>query len=818
MIAFIGTTKTYASITTQIHLTHSFYEEPVDGKSYELNGFKYQYSASANRLYAGLITENPEDIKTIVFYDQLYDIPVLYIYISSLEAYTGLEDIIAFDLSNPNNIIKNLSIKNLYMAHANVFPIDAKTMTVENYHFVAPYEASETNFDTYNSKSKIDEMQFDNTYYYDFNQLFFQKVVDEYNARSTKEHNFQLRNESSLKYTKESFYPSDDYQLTLEKSGIKYYHKVGYDVPVYNASNDQIPYVPYAIDPRVKSATVTNISGPGILTGYSFKTLDAQGYSVSGLQSFKGETLIASNNAYTLNTSGLNFKNIYFVYDSTQGAITSVNATGQHIENIYIPEDNKTPFQVIIDHASLGPKVQYYTNAPGKVYFEFASDDGQTIYKSSDDYIDIDTILDSIQKIEALGIDLSNESFVNQTVESYGFPTKKVSSQTITLKPITDIHLNKGMDPRIVVEAMKDKLVNGNATSIVLNFDSEDLSLIENSQFKIDAVINNQPPTTRVVNVKYNEFNQTVAFIKSGNELQLITNKSDDKTFGDIFKLYTDIVLKNQSVTLNIDAETDLKIEKTIASSFTYNNEGFIIHAYVTNKSLAQTYINYELPDTFMLTKNIDINKVIQAVKGHLLFKEGDQVDEAYTIAAEQTATKLTLMGTYPNGQTFNVTVTFLVLDSDIGEYIIYKHTKTNTYTLFIEARTIKDDVDAKSIFKSYFESHELDAYIDQYELSITLTKPGTLTEKITLEDTEDTFTVKVVVTDKDLNFDNFKDPFKTDKDAYGEIDLFTKIQDKLSENDILKWSTIALSSIVGIVILYFIYVGIKKGMKWLKN
>jgi len=204
MIAFKGTTKTYASSTSQIHLTHSFSEEPVNGQSYELNGFIYTYSSGTNRLNAGLITENPETIKTIVFYDQLYDIPVLYIYINSLETYTGLEDIIAFDLSNPNNIIKNLSIKNLYMAHANVFPNDAKTMSVENYHFVAPYEASETNFDTFNSKSKIDEMQFDNTYYYNFNQLFFQTVVDEYNDRSTKAHNFILMNESSLKYTKVS--------------------------------------------------------------------------------------------------------------------------------------------------------------------------------------------------------------------------------------------------------------------------------------------------------------------------------------------------------------------------------------------------------------------------------------------------------------------------------------------------------------------------------------------------------------------------------------------------------------------------------------
>lgn len=814
----MGTTKTYASSTSQIHLTHRFTEEPVSGNKYELNGFMYRYDAVSNRLTAELITENPETIKTIVFYEHLYDIPVLYIYINSLETYTNLEDIIAFELSNPDNIIKDLNIKNLYMAHANVFPTNAKTMNVENYHFVAPYESSETNFDTYNSKSKIDEMQFVNTYYYDFNQLFFQNIVDEYNNRTTKVHNFKLMNESNLKYTKESFYPSDDYQLTLEKAGVKYYHRIGYDVPSYNITNEQITYIPYEIDQRVKSITAPNLYNIGALKDYVFKTLDVRGLSVGSLQSFTGETVIVSNNKNSFNTSSLNFKNIYFVHDSSQEYITSINGVGYSIEKIYIPEQNKEAFQVIIDNEHLGPKVEYYTTIPPIAYFEFTSDDGETIYKSSDDYIDIDITLDSIQKIEALGIDLSNEPYIDLAIESYGFPTKHITAEIKNVKSITNIYLNKGMDPRITVEAMKEKLVNGDATSITIDFDSENFSLSENSQFKIHVTIDDQAATTRTVNVHYHEFGDNIAFIKSDNELQLITNRLDDKNFGDLFKLYAEGVLKNQSVTLKMDDETDFKTEKIVSSSFTYNNEGYIIHAYVTNKILIQNYINYELPDTFILTKNIDINKVIQAVKAHLLFKEGIQVDESYTITAERTASKLTLSGTYPNGQAFNMTVTFLILDSDIGEYIIYKHTKTNTYTLFIEARTIKDDVDAKAIFNDYFESHEKDTYVNQYELPITLTKQGILTESATLEDTEEAFTVKVVVTGKDLNFDNFEDPFKTDKDAYGEIDVITKIQDKLTENSVLKWASIALSSIMGLFILYFAYKGIKKGMKWLKN
>lgn len=813
------TTTVFASNenSNKIHLTHKI-ENPVQGQTYELNGFKYSYSS--NKYYAGLITNNPGEVKRVAIYSNIDGVPVVYTQVSSLATYTNLEDVILFNASIASNLLKNISIKNLYMATENVFTADMKTMTIENYHFVAPLATGSTEFDSFNSKSKIDEMNFTNTYYYDYTEVYFQKAVDTYNQRTTKAHNLIKKSEQTLAYTKESFYPFEGFEMFKDEGGIKYYHYV-YNLMlsgVTNPTNDDIPYYPYEIDERLKSAVVRNLGHLGELINYTFETLDARGYAVSSTQDFKADKVILSNNPHAYNTTGLKYKEVYFTYDDTKGDITSANGNPSILTSIYIPEDHKEHFSAIIDNASLGPKVKYYTYLPTSTV-KFSNNDNTKTYQTMYADIDIDTILAGIEKLESYGFNITSTHYSDNMLSIYNLPTKKNQVIINDVKRLMRINLKKGMDPIASLEAAKEHLVTLENSSNDLTLEYDTTNLKKEGSSTLDVTLNlGTISRTYTVDVHFLDLDYEVAYIETFRDLILVTPTNKTKTVNELFLEYSLKVAPEDEP--EIYENNNIDIKKTGNHTTNYHNKWgqSLLHVAVTNEDLSKGYIDYRIPTSYVFTNNIDIDKAMNVIKDYMLYKNGELTKEKFTIEATKEDNFIYLTGKYPNDIEFNFKITYLLLESPIGEYVIIKDDTTNTYTLFVEARTIKEDINAKSIFNSYFESHLKDSYIDTFELPITLTKKGYLEEKITLDETEETFTLKVVVTDNDLNPDDFTDPFKTDSDEFGEISLVTKIKDKLAENEALKWISISVSTLLGIGLIFVIYLIIKKSIKWIKN
>src|SRR5690554_3668423 len=457
-------------------------------------------------------------------------------------------------------------------------------------------------------------------------------------------------------------------------------------------------------------------------------------------------------------------------------------------ENVHIPNDNKELFQTIIDSDAFSSKIKYYTNLiPTYNIFEFTNDEGDKLYKSSDDYIDIDTILNSIEEFETLtGVDLE-KFYVNQILELYNFPIyAENSGRSVEAYPIipSTIHLNIGMDPRTVLETIVEDMVAGEYET---------------------------------VDILYYDFKEVVSFIKFYESMFVLTNTSDTKTLEDLIDIYNEHVEDPRGEAV-VNKNHDLKIEKKVLSSYENDWDSNVIRLFVTNDNIGEKQVYYELPDSFVFTENIDIEKAITVLHKEMLFKDDLLSNEAYILEITVKSAVINLKGEFPNEKEFDLDIPYTVIESEIGEYLIAKHNNSNTFILYVEAGTIKEDVNAQSILDSYFENKQLEDYIDQYKLPITLTRKGELTKTIELEETEEEFTVKVVVTNKDLNPEGFEDPFKTKKDEFGSSSILDQIKDKFAENDALKWSSIVVSSLLGIGLIYLVYLFIRKFIKWIRK
>lgn len=322
--------------------------------------------------------------------------------------------------------------KNLYMM-SNSLPYDFEKVKVTNYHFVPSYKTPASD-PSYTSEVKFNATEITNCYYYDWNKIFFKEIADTYNAKSGSIHSFIMKAESEAKYTKESFYPFEGFEPYLEKCGVRYFHSTNSTSAADYKTNEEFPYEAYMVDERVKSITTPLLSSTNLIETINFDTLDIRGYSLGSMSSLKGENVIVSNSSSSFNTQYIKFKNIYFTYDVNGSNITSVTANGtMTIEKIYIPEANKTKFSEITNNSNLSGKVIYYTNEI-KTDFVFTNTTKTKTYKSSDNFIDINTTLNSVQLLETSGVTIPTNAYINEFLATYQLPTEQEETSVITPK------------------------------------------------------------------------------------------------------------------------------------------------------------------------------------------------------------------------------------------------------------------------------------------------------------------------------------------------------------------------------------------------
>ncbi len=603
----ISTIKTYAAENNQLTIKNKIEEDLVDGKTYYLNGFRYTYSVANDRFTASL-SQTPENEKYVVIYDNINGKTINYNAVTNIATYTNLEDAIVYSSFNAKKMLATKSFKNLYMAHNNMIEIDFADFTFDNYHFVAPYSALYIDILTMsNNQTQFNNMTFSNAYYYEWNELFFETYADKYNLSTGATHAFTIKTESFSKYTKESFYPCTDFKILMEKCGIKYYHSSNSSPVPSNPTNDNMPHTAYEVDSRIKSATIPLVSSSNLIIDLTYNKLDLRGYSLTALSKLKGDTIILTNATASFAANYVSFKNVYFVYDPNGVSITSVTGTPSTIEKVYIPEAHKTHFSSITTHATLGSKVVYYTEDI-KIDFEFTNTAGTKTYKSSDDYIDIDTTLNSIKRLEDIGIKISTTEYANEVVESYNLPTKLECNNTYSLKPIDNIYCKKGINPTKLLDAIKPYvLLKGNQIveeQYNITYNSKEFKFNEDGELKFFVEFPDKTKEEKKINVNYIEFDHSASFITSGNYVFIVTNKSDE-TLEKVFQEYIEKVIKLKDV--SIYSEHDFKEKGRTLTSYKNADVQNIIEVNVVDNAL-----NYKINYLELIKEKLEENLALK--------------------------------------------------------------------------------------------------------------------------------------------------------------------------------------------------------------
>ncbi len=278
----------------------------------------------------------------------------------------------------------------------------------------------------------------------------------------------------------------------------------------------------------------------------------------------------------------------------------------------------------------------------------------------------------------------------------------------------------------------------------------------------------------------------------------------------------------NIDIDITIQSLTKLEKYNINLPAGSYINEFVKLHSLPTNILEQETY---SLKTFFIFTKNIDILKAVKEMKPYMLLKGGLPCSEEYQLDVTFDyfdSNRLNFVVTYPNGIHTGYSVNYTVIDSEVGEFFGCLCPGQNSYTLMLEATTIKELTKATDLVTLFINEYLDNKTNPVFTLPITLTKAGVseleYSRFVNSQDAEYLANVQVIVTKTDLNKAGFKDPYKTLEDEFGKISTIDYLKDKISDNEVLKWGSITISSILGIGILYLLFISFRKIIKWLRK
>lgn len=258
----------------------------------------------------------------------------------------------------------------------------------------------------------------------------------------------------------------------------------------------------------------------------------------------------------------------------------------------------------------------------------------------------------------------------------------------------------------------------------------------------------------------------------------------------------------------------------------------------------------YEIATTLVFTRNIDTAKAIQALKPYMLYKDGVLSDEDYELDVRLGDKFATFMVTYPDNTTSNRAAQYHIIDAIDGvEFASANPGDLHSYTCVVEKQTCPKDFDinkiplaSSTVFYRNLSNAEFDlTYENSLDPNNKIFSESTIVSgngnkhhayanvRIVENICTDSYleSIKpeeaIVPTEEpelevkeESNSNWFTNQFNKIKDSFNNG--FNDFKTNFENSQSFKVITIAASSVIGIALLYVVFVIIRKVWRVVKD
>ena len=252
----------------------------------------------------------------------------------------------------------------------------------------------------------------------------------------------------------------------------------------------------------------------------------------------------------------------------------------------------------------------------------------------------------------------------------------------------------------------------------------------------------------------------------------------------------------------------------------------------------------YDVATTLVFTKNIDTVKAIKALKPYMLYKDGVLSDEDYKLEINLGDKYASFMVTYPDNTTSSKASPYYIIDAPDGvEFAAANPSDLHSYACVVEKQTCPVDYDvnkipltASTVYYKNLKNAEFDLTYENsldpnnkiFSESIIRSGNGNyhhayanvrLVEDICTDSyLESIKTEEAAIPSDDANLN--EEVKVTDELSIKDKinDFFTNFKTNLENNKTYQIVTITVSSVIGIALLYVIFLIVRKVWRVVKD
>lgn len=833
--------------------------------SFEHNGLKYTLS-SDNSLYTVTKSDNASTITDLVLPSHIFDLPVDY---QSLDVstYTSLERVIINQNYSGDmwEILKDVPNEfDVYLTGQYIFSEDTKICKIKDLYLVSPYYGDDSYVVGETNLGFLSESSIKHIYAYKYKGLEY-FVYNGYkldNMNITNADGTVLKityvSENQLAYPLEAFYPFEGFTVKPMYLGAEGYNQVK-DTTNDGLVKDKIyPYIS-SLDERVEVLYIGTKNFTGDDLPSKLKTLVVADYNGQSFLNNTGNEIIIYNSYeedFNFNyVSG--FKTIRFTKTLTKAGHmwTGLGLNAEEvasIEKIYIPEQYKTShYNPIYTCEEFEGRVETYDHTTYTIptMSSFKSNNGK-VYQVQDQSLTLAYLETGIELMTAEGKTPSTNTPVDvQIAAFYRGDDVEVETPEVetdySIREVKGIYLPKTFHVGEVSNFLKLYLLMKNDEAVsedyTINFNYPTLSNKENFTLTLTGTYPDEVEYTSEVPVYVTSDDVRVAYVLfNDNTLVAVTYQADELT-QESLKTNMENYISN---TLKIEATNVVfteGFEMTEASTYTgvtygedyeviiinTDNEDVILSSSDKPVDQEQDKEDYAVAGNIYFTSNYSLEDVIKAISNKVLYQNGIKVSDEYQVKATYNTKTITWTILVEDEEVYTCETSYKkVKDSQVGNFIYADITEYETSILLLEKGTDSKFEDIYNhVLVNYAEVNEEALTEVEVDLSkvneTTITAVYEHTDKNFFEHQMQVYVVDLVdeikdstaeITKDKLTFDELVDNVKD-----GMNDWFNDFKTKFEENKAVKTASIIIGTITGVLLIYGVYLLIRKFIKWLK-
>ena len=232
-------------------------------------------------------------------------------------------------------------------------------------------------------------------------------------------------------------------------------------------------------------------------------------------------------------------------------------------------------------------------------------------------------------------------------------------------------------------------------------------------------------------------------------------------------------------------------------------------------------YEGYKFATYFIVTKNIDMKKAIDAMKPYFLYKDGNPCNESYRMSYEiRPNNRIRFNVTDPTGEQTMMDTPYMVIDSSLGEYVYATPYSFERGTLIAKMGSVKVGVTSYDMFSEALKARYRILNMPELDINLDFNYCGEVydTDYFTAGNGNNySCAVRVVSTNKPIEKNDeviLEEKYQVD-DITNNVDKFTEL---IYNNPALKITFAIVGTILCGLIILFIFKFIRRTFRLLRD